>query len=285
MTTPHARRVVDASGAPERIGTLLGIWAHPDDEAYLSAGLMAKVRDAGGRVVVATATRGELGTADPERWPPERLAPLRERELSDSLAVVGVREHHWLGYRDGGLPEVPVDTAVSRIVRLMRSVRPDTVVTFGADGMTGHDDHRTVSRWVTEARHRAGSAARLWYSTVTPEFHDEWGSFNDSIGLWFEGATPPLTPRSELAAEVRCTGSLLDQKYRALRAHASQTRPLEDLMGTERFRRWWAAESFVAARAARPRSEARPSRVGGRRAGPRPSVGAGGRRVAGRGVA
>ena len=63
------------------IGTLLGIWAHPDDEAYCSSGLMAMVRGTGGRVVVVTATRGELGADDPERWPPERLAPHREREL------------------------------------------------------------------------------------------------------------------------------------------------------------------------------------------------------------
>jgi LmbE family N-acetylglucosaminyl deacetylase len=246
MRAARTRFAADAGSAPIPIRTLLGIWAHPDDEAYLSAGLMARVRDAGGRVAVVTATRGEVGTADPERWPRERLAPLRERELLESLAAVGVREHYWLGYRDGELPDVPVDDAVSRIVRLLRTIRPDTIVTFGAEGMTGHDDHRMVSRWVTEAWRRTGSTARLWYPTVTPEFHDEWGAFNDSIGLWFEGATPPLTPRNELAAEVRCTGSLLDRKYLALRAHASQTRPLEDLMGTEQFRRWWATESFVA---------------------------------------
>ncbi len=46
--------------------TLLGVWAHPDDEAYLSAGLMATAADAGARVVVATATRGEIGTDDPQ---------------------------------------------------------------------------------------------------------------------------------------------------------------------------------------------------------------------------
>jgi LmbE family N-acetylglucosaminyl deacetylase len=149
MRARRATRVADVDAASDRIGTLLGIWAHPDDEAYLSAGLMAKVRDVGGRVAVVTASRGELGTADPERWPPERLGPLRERELMDSLAVVGVREHYWLGYRDGELPDVPVEDAVTRVVRILRKVRPDTVVTFGADGMTGHDDHRTVSRWVT----------------------------------------------------------------------------------------------------------------------------------------
>ena len=83
------------------LGTVLGVWAHPDDEAYLSGGLMAWARDAGSRVVCVTATRGEMGTPDPQQWPPERLAEERTRELASSLDALGVTEHHWLGYRDG----------------------------------------------------------------------------------------------------------------------------------------------------------------------------------------
>ena len=79
--------------------TMLGIWAHPDDEAYLSAGLMADLRRRGDRVVVVTATLGEHGTGDPEAWPPARLAPRRRVELRDSLATVGVDEHHAPGLR------------------------------------------------------------------------------------------------------------------------------------------------------------------------------------------
>lgn len=65
----------------EQLGTLLGVWAHPDDEAYLSAGLMALARRDGQRVVVVTATFGEHGTDDPHRWPPTRLARHRRQEL------------------------------------------------------------------------------------------------------------------------------------------------------------------------------------------------------------
>src|SRR4249919_2707816 len=51
-------------------GTILSVWAHPDDETYLAAGLMAAAVQAGQRVVCVTATRGELGSTDPDRWPP-----------------------------------------------------------------------------------------------------------------------------------------------------------------------------------------------------------------------
>lgn len=43
--------------AVANLGTILGVWAHPDDETYLSAGLMASAVRSGCRVVCVTATR------------------------------------------------------------------------------------------------------------------------------------------------------------------------------------------------------------------------------------
>jgi LmbE family N-acetylglucosaminyl deacetylase len=232
------------------VGTLLGIWAHPDDEAYLSSGLMAQVRDQGGRVVVVTATRGELGTDDPTTWPPDRLGRLRERELRASLAAVGVHDHRWLDHRDGELARIPLEAGAAQLVPVLEQVRPDVVVTFGPDGMTGHPDHVAVSAWATEAWRRTSRRARLWYATLTPDFHREWGELNDEVGLWT--VTPPVTPAPALSAQVRLAGAQLDRKHRALRAHASQTRVLEELVGSATYRRWWSTESFVAAEAAAP---------------------------------
>ena len=50
-----------ASGA-ERLGTVLAVWAHPDDESFVAGGLLAAASDAGSRIVCLTATRGEHGT-------------------------------------------------------------------------------------------------------------------------------------------------------------------------------------------------------------------------------
>lgn len=250
--------------SPSRTGTLLGVWAHPDDEAFLSAALMARSRQAGERVVVATATRGERGTVDPTTWPPARLGELRERELTRSLELLGVHEHHWLGHTDGLLPVVDGRRAVAQVASLIDDVDPDTVVTFGPDGMTGHDDHRTVSTWVTRAWHATGRRSRLWYATVTPAFHEIWGPVNAAVGLWFDGTRPPLTRRRELAAQVVCDHALLDLKYAALRAHASQTDGLVAALGESRFRRWWAVESFVAAQQGAPEAVGEASSRAGR---------------------
>ena len=228
------------------IGSLLGVWAHPDDEAYLSSALMASVRRSGGRVAVATATRGEHGTPDPDTWPPERLAAIREQELMSSLALIGVDEHAWLGHGDGSLPDVPFETAVAQVAALIERTRPDVIVTFGPDGMTGHPDHQTVSAWVTEAWRRAGCPGSLWYATSTPEFQAEWEDLHRQLGILIDEEVAPVTPASELALELQCDEDVLDLKYQVLRAHASQTAVLEEMLGTELFRRWWSTEFFVA---------------------------------------
>jgi LmbE family N-acetylglucosaminyl deacetylase len=171
----HTRRQdVGTRLSVAELGTVLGVWAHPDDEAYLSAGLMAAARDAGQRVVVATATYGEQGTPDPQRWPAQRLAALRRYELAASLAVVAVHEHRWLGYTDGGCAAVEPQAGASVVGRLIDEVRPDTIVTFGPDGMTGHPDHQTISAWVSQAWQASGRSARLLHATRTRHWHAEW---------------------------------------------------------------------------------------------------------------
>ena len=224
--------------------TLLGVWAHPDDEAYLSAGLMAEFRRSGGRVVLVTATLGERGTDDPHTWPPARLAALRHRELRRSLAAVGVDELHLLGFEDGRCNERDGTDAIAAHIA---NIAPDLIVTFGPDGLTGHPDHRAVSQWTTRAWAATRPAATLWYATLSSDFHQRWGEINDQIGLWADQPDPPCDDPAELAHNVTLTDDLLDQKIAALRAHESQTRGLIDLLGHATYREWWRTESFRSA--------------------------------------
>src|SRR3990172_128814 len=135
----------------ERLGTVLGIWAHPDDDIYLSSGLMAaSVRDGGG---------GGGGPGE-----------VRTGELLRSLQVLGVAEHRFL---DGPVDvdmDAPLDErGASQVREIMAEVDPDTVLTFGPEGMTGHRAHQDVSRWATDAfQEVAKPGARLLYATYTP---------------------------------------------------------------------------------------------------------------------
>lgn len=235
------------------LGTILGVWAHPDDEAYLSAGLMALARDAGQRVACVTATRGELGTSDPVRWPPRRLARVREAELRGSLAVLGVSEHHFLGHVDGTCAAQPAAPTVARIAALAADIRPDTIVTFGPDGVTGHTDHRVVSGWATAARDLAVPDARLLYATTSIASAKRWADVHERFDIYDDPRLPVRTPAEQMALELVLDGALADRKLVALRAQASQTAPLVTALGDARFRAWVATESFVLAPAARPR--------------------------------
>jgi LmbE family N-acetylglucosaminyl deacetylase len=229
---------------PADLGAVLGVWAHPDDEAFLSAGIMAGATRAGNRVMVVTATRGEQGTADPARWPPDRLGRLRESELAASLAALGVREHQFLGYVDGACSAVSEAEGVERVAAIIDEVQPDTILTFGPDGMTGHSDHRTVSRWVAGAVVATGTHARALAATTTGDFLDRFAAEHERFGVYFAGE-PPWHGEAELIVHYRPGEAILDRKLTALRAQASQTWGLIEAMGEERFMEWTAVEAFV----------------------------------------
>jgi len=231
----------DEHGVAE-LGTILGIWAHPDDETYLSGGLMALARNSGSRVVCVTATRGELGTPDPVAWPPDRLAAERTVELARSLEILGVTEHHWLEYRDGECADGSVSDAIDRLCELIEEVCPDTVLTFGPDGITGHPDHQTVSAWTTKAFDLAAPlGARLLYAAVT----DPWKRLDDTFGIYLPGY--PITQADRLVVELELDSDTAARKVRALAAQTTQTAGLIAALGLDRYTAWVAEESFTAA--------------------------------------
>ncbi len=231
------------------LGTILGVWAHPDDETYLTAGLMANAVRLGQRVVCVTATRGEEGSWDEERWPASELGAIRQAELERGLAILGVTEHHWLDYHDGKVDEVPQDEGVARVEGFMRDVVPDTVFTFGPEGMTDHPDHKAVHRWTAEAFERAAKpGARLLHATTTPDWVERWKPKLDRFNVFYSPDTPPITAREDLAVEFDLPPDLLDLKERAIKEHVSQVEGFANAFGPDFLRDSNVTEAFVLAR-------------------------------------
>jgi LmbE family N-acetylglucosaminyl deacetylase len=140
---------------------MMGIWAHPDDEAFGQAGTMARATANGHPVAIVCATRGEEGEiSDPELATPENLGMVREQELRRACAAVGVTDVSFLDYRDGHVQEADVEEATGRIVYHIRRFRPDVVVTFAANGGYGHFDHMAVHRLALAAVAAAADQAR-----------------------------------------------------------------------------------------------------------------------------
>jgi N-acetyl-1-D-myo-inositol-2-amino-2-deoxy-alpha-D-glucopyranoside deacetylase len=134
--------------------SLLAVFAHPDDETFSAAGVMAAAAERGAPVTVISATRGEAGESSIAGLnDPERLGVVRERELREAMRQIGVSDVRLLGYRDSGMAgspsaddprafiRAPVETVATSLVSDIRSVRPQVILTFGPEGLYGHPDH------------------------------------------------------------------------------------------------------------------------------------------------
>jgi LmbE family N-acetylglucosaminyl deacetylase len=226
------------------LGTTLGVWAHPDDDIYLTSGLMAAGVALGNRVVDVTATRGEGGSMDHDRWPPERMAGVRTGELLRSLEVLGVREHRFLeGFVDVDM-DAPLGEGTDQVAAIIAEVAPDSVLTFGPEGMTGHRGHQDVSRWVDEAfAASAPAGARLYHATYPQDWAERWLPRLAPFNI-FRPGTPPVTPRDDIAVVLELTPEQLDLKLEAIKCHESQIEGLLQVFGDDGFREFMAAEYF-----------------------------------------
>jgi len=136
---------------------LMVVAAHPDDETLGFGGPLARYAREGVRTFLVTATRGQRGRYlghpidSPEHPGRDALAQIRERELQEAAAALGISHVSLLDYEDQHLDRANVAEAVAAIVREIRHARPHVVLTFPPDGAYGHPDHIAISQLTTAA--------------------------------------------------------------------------------------------------------------------------------------
>lgn len=206
----------------KQLGTILSVWAHPDDESFSCGGIMAAAVHNGQQVICVTATKGEAGVQDESRWPAAKLAEIRANELEKACKVLGVTKHHWLGYHDGQCQAVATDEAVQQLKDLIQTYKPDTILTFGPDGMTGHPDHQTVSAWVMEAT--KGTDVQVYHAVAEQTTYDKYlKGLDEQFNIYFNIDQPPLKQAAVCDIALQLTPELVEQKFEALAAMPSQT--------------------------------------------------------------
>jgi LmbE family N-acetylglucosaminyl deacetylase len=160
------------------------------------------------------------------------------------MAVLGVGEHRLLGLPDGALAEHD-GHGRNAVRRLIDEIRPDTILTFGPDGMTFHPDHITVGRWVTEAWRDGGRQGRLLYATSTVDRNARFRDRLEEWDIYMTDQRPSGVHHSELALRVVLEGRALDRKLTALAAMASQTRNVMAKIDSASYAGLVAEEAFV----------------------------------------
>lgn len=231
----------------QKLGTILGVWAHPDDESFVAAGLLAAAVQNGQRVVLVTATKGEGGVRDENRWPRADLGNIRAEELDEALAILGVTEHRWLGYVDGQCKTIDLKEAVGQIQDVISEVQPDTVVTFGPDGLTGHPDHKCVSRWATMAV--ADTDIALYYVVEeTGRYEKYLKMLDERFNMYFNIDKPPLRSADECDIALSLSDGLFAKKRDALFAMPSQYEGMLDQLPGETLKAIMDLECFVRAK-------------------------------------
>lgn len=139
--------------------SLLAVYAHPDDESFVPGGTIARYAFEGIKVTLVCATRGEEGMlGEPPLADRASIGKCREKELLGSCRVLGVNRTCFLDFIDSKLGTYPHPDVEGRIVEIIRTVKPQVVITFGPEGITGHPDHAAISHFTTDAFFDAGRA-------------------------------------------------------------------------------------------------------------------------------
>jgi N-acetyl-1-D-myo-inositol-2-amino-2-deoxy-alpha-D-glucopyranoside deacetylase len=166
---------------------LLLVHAHPDDETIATGGTMARYAAEGAEVTLVTCTRGEQGEIVPEDLrhlgTGKPLGDARVEELAAAMRILGVTGHRFLGpYEDSGMIGTPeneratafwnadLDEATAHLVKVIREVRPQVVVTYDENGGYGHPDHIQAHRVTALA-----VAATRDDAPVAKLYHCAWG--------------------------------------------------------------------------------------------------------------
>lgn len=122
--------------------TVVGIFAHPDDEAMGPAGTLAILAKDHPVYLICVTNGDAAGRTNAEK---EAIGEVRKEELRKSASVIGAKDVFFLEYRDGELSNNLYHKLAGEIQKKLEEFRPETIVTFEPNGVSGHIDHITVS--------------------------------------------------------------------------------------------------------------------------------------------
>lgn len=217
----------------DRALSVVGCFAHPDDETWTMSGSLGLLAAHGARCAVWTATRGEAGViAAGTGVPRERLGEVREAEERAALAVLGVEEVEFGGLPDGGVDATDQDELVGALRDFLDRRQPDVVVAMEPSGVTAHPDHMAVTRATRTAfdayaagAEAAGRRPRLYYQGMPKSTLDRLRASALASQVNLPAEDEPFAPKGTPDELFTChvdVSSVVALRAAALREHRTQ---------------------------------------------------------------
>lgn len=220
---------------------LLAVFAHPDDETFRCGGTLALLTQHGVGVQILTATRGQAGSrGNPPLCSPEELPAMRENELRCACFALGIQPPILLDYQDGQLAAADPEQLTAQILQVVKEIRPQVLLTFGADGLSGHPDHIAIGFAAAEAFRRADDVSAL-YTLAVPR------SLAKSLGMKQIRSVPDEA--ITLTVDVL---SVWEAKMKAIRCHRTQMGESPILEAPEAKQRLFLGMEYFCLSASRP---------------------------------
>lgn len=195
--------------------TIVGIFAHPDDEALGPAGTIAKLATDHDVYIICVTNGDASGTTPLEK---EAIAQVRKEELRQSAQILGVKEVIFLGYQDGCLCNSLYHELAEQFQKHLEELRPETVITFEHRGVSGHLDHIAVSMITTFVTCKLSFIKKVMYYCLNKKRRE----VIEDYFIYF-----PKGYSDNEINEVVNIEDVWDQKVRAMHCHQSQMHDVE----------------------------------------------------------
>ncbi len=199
---------------------IVGVFAHPDDEAFGPSGTLAKFAEEGRDVYIICVTRGEAGQNLSDKT--QDLQDIREEELQKSAKELGVKEVFFLDFKDGTLSNNLYHEVANKLQEQLEKLEPEVLITLEPHGVSGHLDHIAVSFITTYVFKRLLFIKELWYLCLTQEAQKVNIKHLGDYFIYF----PPGYKKEDITKTIDIS-SVWDKKKEAMKQHESQKPDVE----------------------------------------------------------
>ncbi len=215
----------------------LAIVAHPDDESYLMSGTALVLASKKLKLGIICATRGEKGSSKLTKPVTEKqLGKIRESELRKAADIFKAARVEFLNFKDGELKKTKQADLITALIKQIEKYQPELVITFGAEGVSGHMDHIVIGEMaIAAARKSKHKPKMIWRLSRPASGMTIWNDYVNKMRVHHSHFHPQKLRGVPDQKLLRIPiAKYKNHKLRAIKCHKSQGLPAWIRLGFHR---------------------------------------------------